>query len=97
MASEGQDRADALGWGRGFTPTDLRPSLANRTIPQEVTNVSIYDKEPGYYMILSRIIQDRANGLRRIHLPRTRVNKARSRPAEPNPSGFAGPTTTRKP
>src|SRR5918993_2111578 len=74
MASEGQDRADALGWGRGFTPTDLRPSLANRTIPQEVTNVSIYDKEPGYYMILSRIIQDPANGLRRIHLPRAQVN-----------------------
>src|SRR5215207_8511824 len=46
MASEGQDRADALGWGRGFTPTDLRPSLANRTIPQEVTAVSIYDKGP---------------------------------------------------
>jgi len=38
-------------------PTDLRPSPANRTIPQEVPNVSIYDKEPGYYMILSRILQ----------------------------------------
>jgi hypothetical protein len=24
----------------------VRPSLANRTIPQEVTNVSIYDKGP---------------------------------------------------
>ena len=56
MASEGQDRADALGWGRGFTPTDLRPSLANRTIPQEVTNVSIYAKGPGYYVVLSRIL-----------------------------------------
>jgi hypothetical protein len=43
--------------GRGPTPTDLRPSPANRTIPQEVPNVSIYDKEPGYYMILCRILQ----------------------------------------
>jgi hypothetical protein len=30
----------------GDTPTDLRPSLANRTIPQKVTNVSIHDKGP---------------------------------------------------
>ena len=36
-------------------------------------------------------------GLPRVPIPRARVNKARSRPAEPNPSGFAGPTTTRKP
>src|SRR5215204_1107532 len=35
MASEGQDRAHALGWGRGFTPTDLRPSPANHTIPHK--------------------------------------------------------------
>ena len=28
-------------------PTDLRPSLANRTIPHKVTDVSIYDKGPG--------------------------------------------------
>jgi hypothetical protein len=55
MSSEGQDRAHALGWGKGFTPTDLRPSPAKRTIPQKVPNVSIYDK--GYYMILSRILQ----------------------------------------
>ena len=41
----------------GVAPTDLRPSPANRTIPQKVPNVSIYDKEPGYYMILSRILQ----------------------------------------
>src|SRR5215208_445938 len=27
-------------------PTDLRPSLANRTIPEELTDVSIYDKGP---------------------------------------------------
>jgi hypothetical protein len=38
-------------------PTDLRPSPANRTIPQKVPNVSIYGEEPGYYMILSRILQ----------------------------------------
>jgi hypothetical protein len=38
-------------------PTDLRPSPANLTIPQKVTNVSIYDKEPEDYMILSRMLQ----------------------------------------
>ena len=38
-------------------PTDLRPSPANRTIPQKVPNVSIYDKVPGHYMILSRMLQ----------------------------------------
>jgi hypothetical protein len=27
-------------------PTDLRPSPAKRTIPQEVPNLSIYDKGP---------------------------------------------------
>jgi hypothetical protein len=36
-------------------------------------------------------------GLPRTSLPRRRVNKARSRPAELNPSCFVGPTTTRKP
>jgi hypothetical protein len=30
--------------GGRSTPTDLTPSPANRTIPQEVTAVSIYDK-----------------------------------------------------
>jgi hypothetical protein len=39
-----------------FAPTDLRPSPATPPPPQKVPNVSIYDKEPGYYMILSRII-----------------------------------------
>src|SRR5919107_4339730 len=48
MSSEGQDRAHALGWGRGSTPTDLRPSPAKRTLPQEATDVSIYDKGPGH-------------------------------------------------
>jgi hypothetical protein len=42
--------------GGRSTPTDLRPSPANRTIPQEVTDVSIYDKGRGYYMVLSRIL-----------------------------------------
>jgi hypothetical protein len=32
--------------GRACSPTDLRPSLANRTIPEELTDVSIYDKGP---------------------------------------------------
>ena len=54
MASEGQDRADALGWGR--RPNRPKTFARNPTIPQKVPNVSIYDKEPGYYMILSRII-----------------------------------------
>ena len=31
-----------------YAPTDLRPSPAKRTIPQEVPNVSIYDKGPGH-------------------------------------------------
>src|SRR5215203_2423174 len=31
----------------GDTPTDLRPSPAKRTIPQEVTDVSIYAKGQG--------------------------------------------------
>jgi hypothetical protein len=61
-----------------FSVRPNRPKTFARyhTIPQKVPNVSIYDKEPGYYMILSRIIQDPANGLRRIPLPRTLVNSA---------------------
>jgi hypothetical protein len=43
--------------GGRSTPTDLRPSPAKRTIPQEVTDVSIHDKGPGYYVMLSRILQ----------------------------------------
>ena len=30
----------------GHAPTDLRPSPANHTIPQKVSNVSIHDKGP---------------------------------------------------
>jgi hypothetical protein len=61
------------------TPTDLRPSLANRTIPQEVTDVSIHDKGPGYYVMLSRILQMDfgewgLDELRRMPLPRTPVH-----------------------
>jgi hypothetical protein len=52
-------------------PNRPKTFARNPTIPQKVPNVSIYDKEPGYYMILSRIIQDPANGLPRIPLPRT--------------------------
>src|SRR5215213_8329082 len=48
MASEGQDRADALGWGRRPNRPPNRPKTfaRNPTIPQKVTNVSIYDKGP---------------------------------------------------
>src|SRR5829696_4022037 len=74
MASEGQDRADALGWGRGFTPTDLRPSPANRTIPHKSYRC-FYLRQKA--KIVHGLIQDTAHGLRRIFLPRTRVNRAR--------------------
>jgi hypothetical protein len=33
--------------GRGSTPTDLRTFARNRTLAQEATDVSIYDKGPG--------------------------------------------------
>jgi hypothetical protein len=38
-------------------PTDLRPSLATAPYHIKVTYVSIYDKGPGYYVVLSRILQ----------------------------------------
>jgi hypothetical protein len=38
-------------------PTDLRPSLATAPYHIKVTDVSIYDKGPGYYVVLSRIMQ----------------------------------------
>src|SRR5215218_3439975 len=47
MASEGQDRADALGWGR--CPNRPKTFARNPTIPHKVTDVSIYDKGPGSY------------------------------------------------
>jgi hypothetical protein len=63
-------------------PTDLRPSPAKRTIPQEVPNVSIYDKGPGYYVVLSRILQMDfgefyTGEVRRISLLGSRVNRIR--------------------
>jgi hypothetical protein len=54
MASDGQDRTDALGWGR--RPTRPKTFACNPTIPQKVTTVSIYHKGPGYYVLLSRIV-----------------------------------------
>src|SRR5829696_2630608 len=45
MASEGQDRADALGWGR--RPNRPKTFARYHTIPQKVTDVSIYDKRLG--------------------------------------------------
>src|SRR5215208_4599279 len=44
MASEGQDRADALGWGR--CPNRPKTFARYHTIPQKVTTVSIHDKGP---------------------------------------------------
>src|SRR5215211_3883114 len=44
MASEGQDRADALGWGR--CPNRPKTFARYHTIPHKVTNVSIHDKGP---------------------------------------------------
>ena len=38
-------------------PNRPKTFARNPTIPQKVPNVSIYDKEPGYNMILSRILQ----------------------------------------
>jgi len=38
-------------------PNRPKTFARNPTIPHKVTNASIYDKEPGYYMILSRILQ----------------------------------------
>src|SRR5215204_5320954 len=77
MASEGQDRAHALGWGRGFTPTDLRPSLANRTIPHKSYRCFYLRQRAG---VLRDLIQDPADGLRRILLPRTLVGKVAGGP-----------------
>jgi hypothetical protein len=59
-------------------PNRPKTFARNPTIPQKVPNVTIYDKEPGYYMILSRIIQAPANGLRRIPLPKLSEKGRRS-------------------
>jgi hypothetical protein len=41
----------------GQHPNRPKTFARNRTIPQEVTDVSIHDKGPGCYVILSRILQ----------------------------------------
>jgi hypothetical protein len=46
-----------LDGGRALHPNRPKTFARHPTIPQKVTDVSIYDKEPGYYMILSRILQ----------------------------------------
>jgi hypothetical protein len=43
--------------GRASSPTDLRPSPATTPYHTKVPNVSIYDNGPGYYVVLSRILQ----------------------------------------
>jgi hypothetical protein len=40
-----------------LVPDRPRSPLRDPTIPQKVTNVSIYDKGPGYNVVLSRILQ----------------------------------------
>jgi hypothetical protein len=50
MSSDGQDRADALGWGR--RPNRPKTFARSPTIPQKVTNVSIYDKLPSRRMLM---------------------------------------------
>src|SRR5215204_4593652 len=55
MASEGQDRADALGWGR--RPNRPKTFARNHTIPHKSYRCFYLRKRPGYYMILSRILQ----------------------------------------
>jgi|SRR5215203_6711253 len=45
-ARDGQDRADALGWGEVVHPIRPKTFARNHTIPQKVTDVSIYDKGP---------------------------------------------------
>jgi hypothetical protein len=45
MASEGQDRAHALGWGG---PNRPKTFARYHTIPQKVTTVSICAKGPGH-------------------------------------------------
>src|SRR5919107_1639548 len=53
-------------------PTDLRPSPANRTIPHKSDKCFYLRQRTG---VLHDLIQEPANGLRRIHIPRTSVNK----------------------
>jgi hypothetical protein len=41
----------------GLHPNRPKTFARNPTIPEEVTYVSIYDKGPGYYVVLSRMLQ----------------------------------------
>ena len=43
--------------GRGLRPHRPKTFARTPTIPQKVPNVSIYDKGPGYYVVLCRILQ----------------------------------------
>jgi hypothetical protein len=46
-----------VGDGHPNRPKTFARTPLNPTIPQKVTNVSIYHKGPGYYVVLSRILQ----------------------------------------
>src|SRR5215207_11569971 len=69
MASEGQDRADTLGWGR--RPNRPKTFARNPTIPHKSTECFYLRQSAG---VLRDVIQDPANGLRRILLPGSRLN-----------------------
>jgi hypothetical protein len=45
------------GWRHLNRPKIFARSPSNPTIPQKVTNVSIYHKGAEYYVVLSRILQ----------------------------------------
>ena len=45
------------GWRHLNRPKTFARSPSNPTIPQKVTNVSIYHKGAEYYVVLSRILQ----------------------------------------
>jgi hypothetical protein len=46
-----------VGDGHPNRPKTFARTPLNPTIPQKVTNVSIYHKGAGYYVVLSRILQ----------------------------------------
>jgi hypothetical protein len=72
MASDGQDRTDALGWGR--RPTRPKTFARNLTIPHK-SYICFYLRQRAG--VLRALIKDRGYGLRRIPLPRTLVNKGK--------------------
>jgi hypothetical protein len=85
-----------------FRPASLR---WDESFPPEYDALRVSTAHPpyglfsyiGWLLLAANFLELREREVPRTSLPRRRVNKARSRPAEPNPSGFAGPTTTRKP